>query len=206
MGIDFDRFRPMDRVVARQRVGVEPTSRVLLYVGRLEEIKGLRYLIDALRRLADVNPAIELVVLGEGSQRTDIQRRVDVAGLTNRVSFRGHVGLPSLAEWYAAADVVVLPSLGEGSPNVSKEAMACGTPVVATEVGGAREIAAAFGCGVVVPAGNANALANGIGTVIRQPQDFQPDIAHGRAEFGWEAVIDERLSLYRRLLDERAPL
>jgi hypothetical protein len=50
-----------------------------------------------------------------------------------------------------------------------------------------------------------NALANGIGTVIRQPQDFQPDIAHGRAEFGWEAVIDERLSLYRRLLDERAP-
>ncbi len=137
-GVDARLFAPGDKLAARQRLDVAPDIRLLLAVGNLVAVKGIDILLDALAQTSDA--PWHLTVIGDGPDRQALERRATSLGIGKRVTFVGRVAHDELGDWYRAADLLALPSRSEGVPNVLLEALACGTPYVATAVGGVAEI------------------------------------------------------------------
>ena len=135
-GVDLELFCPKDKVAARAKLGL--SGHVLLSVGHLIERKGHHLTIEALSSLPDCT----LCLVGDGPDRKALETLANRSGVGERVRFLGEVPQTSLPEYYRAADMFVLASSREGCANVLLEAMACGTPVVATPVWGTPEIVA----------------------------------------------------------------
>lgn len=171
-GVDRSRFHPLDRGVARAELEIAPASAVLLWVGRMMPVKGLDVLIKALgdSRLREV----ELVLVGDGPLRPRLERQTRAAGLESQVTFRGTVPPEALPRWYAAADIVVLPSRSEGVPNVLLEAKACGRPFIASDVGAIRDVSEEPEL-ELVPPDNPAALADRISARLAAPA---PEVDH----------------------------
>ncbi|MEO8078083.1 MAG: glycosyltransferase [Acidobacteriota bacterium] len=147
--------------LTRRALGVSGAERVVLAVGRLSREKGHAYLI---RAAALWRADACLVIVGEGPERRDLEQLARSLGLGRPVIFTGASG--DVAPFYGLADVLVLPSLSEGSPNVLLEAMACGLPIVATTVGGVPEIAEHGVTAVLGPACKAAFLASGVDRLL----------------------------------------
>jgi D-inositol-3-phosphate glycosyltransferase len=170
-GVDTELFRPGDRDVARAHVdpGYAP---LVLYVGRIAPIKGLETLLDAVAQLRARGPAVRLLIVGgEADEPSDgheaeIRRRVDGLGLREAVRFVGAQPQEALRDFYVAADVTVLPSYYESFGMVVLEAMACGSPVIGSRVGGLTTTVRDGVTGFLVPDGDAGALAERIQTLV----------------------------------------
>jgi glycosyltransferase involved in cell wall biosynthesis len=191
-GVDLVRFSPpADRAAVRESLGLNALT--LLSVGRLVPGKGHALVVRALQQIPDA----ELVVVGDGPERSAIEEAVKAGGLSGRVRFTGALPHAKLVEYYRAADVMVLASASEGMPNVVLEALACGMPVVATAVGGIPEI-----------------LDRGVGRVVagREPPQIAAAInelcasmperaaVRGYAErFGWDDTIGSLANLIEGL-------
>jgi glycosyltransferase involved in cell wall biosynthesis len=152
-GIDQSIFHPG----ATHRDERQDDPPLVLYVGNLLPVKGMDILIDACDRLARRGVRFDCSLIGEGWMRRSIERRIRDRALQGRVRVLGARPLAELPDWYRKASLLVLPSRSEGVPNVVLEAVACGTPVVATRVGGLSEILADER---LVPAGDVDALAD----------------------------------------------
>ena len=162
-GVDTSVFHPGPRAEARRRLGLGE-GRLVLAVGNLVPVKGFDLLIAALAH-SGVGP--RCVIIGDGPQRNSLQSQIDGAGLGSRVRLLGAVAQPDLADWYRAADLLVLPSRSEGIPNVLLEAAASGLPFIASDVGGVPEIAEP---GTLFQAGDAGSLAGTLrGALARIP-------------------------------------
>ena len=150
----------------RTRLGIANGERVVLTVGRLSREKAHIDLLAAYKFLQNANPAIpsKLIIVGDGPERARLEAAVDAHGLRERVIFTGQVS--DVQVFYAAADVFVLPSHSEGSPNVLLEAMAASLPIVATSVGGVTEVVKDEESALLVPAHNSQALAAAIERVL----------------------------------------
>jgi len=175
-GIDVDLFRPLDRAAARRQLGLVPGGRVILYAGLLIERKGVDVLLDAFARLAVLDA--RLVVVGGSAERDDrraaLEARASALGCRARVSFVGPRPHEEMPVWFSAADVFALASRLEGFPTVVREAIACGTPCVVTDLPGvAAEIGPACGteCGVVVPPDDPRALAAALAAALARRWD-----------------------------------
>lgn len=140
-GVETDVFRPGDRAAARARLGVPDGDPVLVWVGRMVPVKGLDVLARACGLLRGSWERFRLYLVGDGPLRGDLEAAFRAAGVADRVTFAGPCGQDRLADWYRAADLTVLPSRSEGLPNVLRESVSCGTPFVASDVGGIAEIA-----------------------------------------------------------------
>lgn len=134
-------FSPGGRSEARARLYLPAESPIALWVGRFVEVKGLKTLVEALGLLRRVCPCLLLCLVGDGPQLPEIREAVSARQLSDVVRFVGPVPNTELVHWYRAANVTVLPSLSEGIPNVLLESITCGTPFVASRVGGIPEIA-----------------------------------------------------------------
>jgi len=139
-GVDPAIFHPGRKDEARTRLGITGGEPVLLFIGNLVPVKAIDVLLDACARLGAEGHPVRLFILGQGPLRSQLERRVIDLGLDATVKFMGAMPQPELAHWYRAADCFVLPSHSEGVPNVLLEATACGTPWVASNVGGIPEI------------------------------------------------------------------
>ncbi len=199
-GVDLERFRPLPQDQARRELGLEG-SPLLLSVGNLVELKGHHLVIDALPLLAERHPQVRLVVVGSGEERVRLEQRARERGVLARVSFAGTVANEQLARWYSAADALVLASSREGWANVLLESMACGTPVVATRVGGTSEVVIDR-VGVLVEERSAAAIAMAIGRQLdaAPPRSAVRIYAEG---FGWEQTSRAQLDLLSRLAGAR---
>lgn len=142
------------------QVGGRPVE--LLFVGRLDQVKGVLVLFDAVAGLVAEGRDVRLTLVGDGPQRADLERRTKELGLGARVEFAGYRSQAEVQEHLAAADVFVLPSFAEGVPVSLMEAMARATPVVATNVGGVTELVRDGVNGLVVAPGDVDALAAAI--------------------------------------------
>jgi UDP-glucose:(heptosyl)LPS alpha-1,3-glucosyltransferase len=178
-GVDLDRFHPSrrrtDRAAARAEAGVAPEAWTLLFVGSGFERKGLATAIDA---LASLPADARLVVVGKGDV-TSYRERARRLGVDDRVVWLG--ARPDVERWYAAADVVVLPTLYEPFGNVHLEALASGTPIVTTTSAGGAEVVD-VACGAVVPPSDAVALAEAVGALRRRPADLVASACRAAAE------------------------
>jgi glycosyltransferase involved in cell wall biosynthesis len=157
-GVDPAAFHPDPRHEARARLGLDADVPLLLFVGNLLPVKGLDYLLKACGRLASEGVNFRCVLIGQGTLCATLKREAARLGLGDRVHFAGTVANELLPDWYRAATVFALPSRSEGVPNVLLEAAACGTPFVASRVGGVPEIAH-LGPSELVPSGDVPALA-----------------------------------------------
>ncbi len=165
-GIDQLAFSPGDRAAARRALGLAECGAIALYVGRLTAGKGLAVLVEAFSRVVREVSGARLLLLGDGELRQDLAARAAQAGLAAAVHLLGEQPYEDVPMWMRAADLVVLPSEAEGFPNVVREAMACGRPVVATPVGDLPRIVAADS-GRLVAVGDPATLADALIAVLR---------------------------------------
>jgi teichuronic acid biosynthesis glycosyltransferase TuaC len=189
-GVDTTRFTPGDRAAARGRLGIPADGRVLLWVGRMVPVKGLDVLLQACARLRDRGVEFHLHLVGDGPLRPSLQAESESRGLSGRVSFAGSVVHEQLPDWYRAADLTLLPSRSEGLPNVLRESLACGTPFVASRVGGIPEIAGGP-LNRLVPPEDPGALAEAIaGALSGRLGDGRPLIRAADWEESAEALVE----------------
>lgn len=173
-GVDCGKFRPLPQDIARARLGLPPDRRIILSVGNRQELKGFHLLIQALPKIRETVPEAMVVIVGGrppyGADFTPvIEKTIQEHGLEQHVRLVGSRPHDELPDWYSAADVFVLLSSREGSPNVLMEALACGTPAVATPVGGIPDILGDQRLGLLLAERSAEAAAEGIGQLLVQP-------------------------------------
>jgi len=204
-GIDSSIFFPRDRLESRKKYRLPSDAKIILSAGYLIERKGHHHVIKALNSLLHQGIEARLVIAGgpgrEGRFEENIRRLVRDLGLDQVVTLVGHVSPEGMAELMSAADVFCLASSREGSPNVVLEALACGTPVVATDVGGTPETIASDGYGFVVPADDVPALEHALHCAL-QRQWVRPAIAAWGKSRSWDQVAHDVYEQMRELVAE----
>jgi len=214
-GVDLERFAPVAREDARRRLGLPADAPILVSVGTLCERKGFHRVIEALPALRARHPGLLLVIVGgggaEGDWSTQLRALVASRGLGDAVRFLGAVPPEALNGPLSAADVFVLASRYEGWANVLLEAMACGLPVVATDVGGNAEVVRSPSLGTVVPFGDAAALEAALDQALARHRDGAWDTAAIRryaAENAWPRRIERLVCAFAAIDGARrdAPL
>jgi D-inositol-3-phosphate glycosyltransferase len=215
-GTDVQNFRRISKLDARQQLGIDPTDRVVLYVGRFDPRKGIETLVRACAELrtqlaAEPERQLRLLIVGgsdpneaDGAECQRIQGLVDRLGIADMTQFVGMVGHDRLPLYYTAADVCGIPSHYEPFGLVAIEAMACGTPVVASAVGGLKFTVIPEETGLLVPAQDASGFAKAIERILTN--DLWASELRERAServlenFSWGGVAVRLSDLYRRLL------
>jgi teichuronic acid biosynthesis glycosyltransferase TuaC len=194
-GVDLDRFVPGDHAAFKRELGV--AGPLVVAVGALIPRKGHDIVVDAVARL----PGVSLLIAGEGPERAALTARA--ARNSNRIRLLGAVPHADLPRLFAAADVSALASSSEGLANAWVESLACGTPVVAADVGGARE-AVTLGAGRVVPR-DADAFAAAIRQLLADPLPTA-SVRDAATRFTWQANTAALFDHLQQLLRTRRPL
>lgn len=193
-GVDLERFQLEDKSVARAKLGLSEAP-TLLSVGNLIELKGHHIAIEALTKLPSET---QLVIAGIGPELAKLQNIAIQLSVENRVRFVGQVKNEELKWWYNATDTLVLCSSREGWANVLLEAMACGTPVVATPVGGTADIVANDEVGRLMSERSASALA----AAYRDLQTANPNrnaIRKYAEQFSWQETSKNQIALFESM-------
>ncbi|MGH7760569.1 MAG: glycosyltransferase [Candidatus Dormibacteraceae bacterium] len=207
-GVDLATFQPMDRAGARREIGYG-SGRLLLFVGRLERLKGVEVAIRALGLLRDrQHDDVRLLILGEDShdgEESEKERLKAVAsevGVRDRVDFVGSVAHHELPYFYAAADVCVMPSYSESFGLVAVEAQACGCPVVASGASGLRSVVRDEVSGYLIDEHDPAAYAERIGRLLENSGLAQQMGRRGRLlaqRFSWARTADRLQELFERV-------
>lgn len=195
-GIDRAVFHPRDRHAARRQLNLDPHAPIIVSVGALVPRKGMDRLIDALALVTETNA--RLYVIGAGGERAALEARIAARGLQERVTLVGARPQAQLADWYAAADLFCLASAGEGCPNVVIEALACGVPVVAADVGGISELIVSGDYGSVLAPPTAENFAAAINAALATAWDREQIAAHGGAR-AWNDVAADVLRYFAQV-------
>lgn len=193
-GVDAQRFYPVPQTDARARLGLDGAP-LLLSVGNLVDVKRHDFVIKALSRLRQQRPDARLAIVGSGHLRAALEDQAKAAGLTDAVVFAGAVDQANLRWWYSAADVLVLASSREGWPNVLLEAMACGTPVVASRVGGVSEVVNRTDIGTTVDIRDDESLAAAIVDTLSRQLD-RNTIRRYAQEMSWTRTSEAQVELF----------
>ncbi len=198
-GFNTSVFGLGDRAAARARFGIGETDRVVVYVGRFVEAKGLRELMSAFRSMAAQDPALKLVLIGDGVMKDALDELIGQSGAADRVVMVGGVPPATVAQWICASDVLTLPSWSEGYPNVVVEALACGRPVVATDVGGTRELVN-DDTGLLIPPRDVEALSGALRQALDRHWDHAAIAASMRRS--WDDVAAETLAVCQQVVEK----
>jgi glycosyltransferase involved in cell wall biosynthesis len=195
-GVDLTLFRPTDREAARRDLGF--TRSTLLAVGNLVPLKRHRLMVEALVGLPDV----DLVIAGEGPERAAIEALARERRVADRVRLLGHVPQDRLPEVYGAADLLVLVSTSEGWPNVLLESMACGTPVVVSDIDGITDIVAAPEAGRILAETTPDRLAAAVRDFLAAPPARAATRAYAE-RFDWQSTTEGQIALFREICEQR---
>jgi glycosyltransferase involved in cell wall biosynthesis len=195
-GVDLVLFQPGARDETRAKLGL--LGRVLLSVGHLIERKGHNFVIAALPDL----PEFSLMIAGEGPERSSLERLAANLKVSGRVRFLGNVPHAELHRVYSAADALVLASSREGWPNVLLEAMACGTPVVASNIWGNPEVVSRPEAGVLMNERSATGVAEGVKRLFDALPERQATRRYAEG-FSWDATSEGQLRLFRDVINRR---
>lgn len=201
-GVDLERFHPVAAAEARRHLAVGGCP-LLLSVGHLIERKGHHLVIEALAKLGGAYPDARLMIVGEGPERASLETLAHRLGVRDRVTLVGSVPNTDLYMWYSAADLVVLASSREGWANVLLESMACGTPVIATNIWGTPEVVATPDVGRLVDQRNAEAIAGALLGALAWPFD-RPTIRRYAEGFSWRQTTNDQVAVFERIAQQSA--
>ncbi|MBT8370709.1 MAG: glycosyltransferase [Deltaproteobacteria bacterium] len=203
-GVNLDLFQPKEKRAARKRLGFDPDDIMLLYVGRLEPLKGLDRLLEAMTHLQN-NSRLRLVIVGGDGDRapqTQYLRKMAIElGVDGKVMFAGRIKQKRLPSYYSAADILIISSHYESFGLVGLEALACGRPVVSTPVGAMEKLIEKTQAGLVVEKDSAESLAKGIQSIITDFSVPSSDAIHKSVlEYSWSNVADAILKEYKMII------
>jgi len=214
-GVDLEVFAPGDAIAARRRLGLPVDRLVLLFVGRIQPLKAPDILLRAVARLvehdATLREQLEVVVVGGPSgtglaEPEQLQKLAGALGIADITRFVRPVHQQVLADYYRAATLTVVPSYNESFGLVAVESQACGTPVVASRVGGLSTAVADGSSGVLIDGHDPSTFADAIRGLLAEPSRLATlrsgAVSHAR-EFGWNATADGVLAVYRDALTDR---
>ena len=191
-GLDQSRFVPRDRALEKAKLGI--TGPLILSVGALISRKGQALLIAALPEIPDAT----LMLAGQGASEAECRALADRLGVSDRVRFMGNVPHDDLPTLFAAADIMALVSASEGLANAWVEALACGTPIVAGDVGGIRELVKSPDAGHIVER-NAKAITTAISDLLANPRS--PDaVAKNVSAFSWDENARQLAAFFRSVV------
>jgi len=201
-GADLKRFQPpADRAALRRERGLAEGDFLFLAVRRLDPRMGLTHLVDAFARVASANPRARLAIAGKGAQREELQARLEAAGLAARAQLLGFVTEEELPRQYGVADCVIMPSLDlEGFGLATAEALACGTPVLASRAGANPELVKPLDAALMFEPADTASLAAALGRVLEGSlvlPSRERCAAYARAEFRWDRPADAIERVYQ---------
>lgn len=206
-GIEKEIFHPRDREICRIEYGISGKAHLIVSAGHLIELKGHHRIIRAVRGLVDDGMDVQFRIAGGKGRGQDydfaLGQEIKRLGLEDRVQILGHIDRQALARLISAADVFCLASSREGWPNVIHEALACGTPVVATNVGGVSQMIASEQCGIVVHPDSPSALQAALAAALRKPWEREIIARRGQLR-SWSQVAEEVLQQMEAVRQEFA--
>ena len=192
-GTDTNMFIPCEK---------EKNNNQILWIGRFTPGKGVEYLIDAFNILVKEYSDFKLLMIGRGPLKENIEQKIRDLDLSKNIIIREFVPNSELPEIYKSSDVFVLPSLNEGVPRTILEAIACGIPVVCTEL--PQLVNVVDGCGLLVPVKDSQALAEGISKIVSDRDMAQKFGKNGRVKvvenYSWEDTVKKTVQLYEELI------
>ena len=193
-GVDLELFQPVDRKAARAELRLRTTT--LLSVGHLIERKGHDIVIRALAEI----PEVDLLIAGDGEEAVALKQLASSCGVADRVTFLGDVPHEQLKHYYGAVDALVLASSREGWANVLLESMACGTPVIATNVWGTPEVVAAKEAGVLMDERTPAALVEAFHRLMTEYPSYG-DTRRYAERFSWADTTRGQLQVFRQVIE-----
>jgi teichuronic acid biosynthesis glycosyltransferase TuaC len=199
-GCDTSVFHVADRAAARTHLGIGDEAELILFVGRLDTTKGIVELLDAFTSLASRRPNLRLTYVGDGPGGVELRRKAKDLALEGRILFANACSSQKVAQWLAAANLLALPSYSEGCPNVILEAISCGRPVIATDVGGIPELVNEK-CGILVAPRDSAALAAALETALERRWDER--LVSEQFQRSWDKAADEMLGVCELAVQQR---
>ena len=213
MGVDLEQYHP-DNYNGKIKDSVGKESFFLLGVGRLAEKKGFKYLIEAMPLILKEIPSARLAIIGFGPQKTKLEKQIRELNLTSSVFLTDGKTGKELRDWFATADIFIGPSIitpdgdTEGQGVVFLESMASGTPVIASNVGGIKDVVRDGFSGLLVPQRNPQAIADKVLTLAKD-QDLREQLIQNalelvRADYSWEQSGRNFLKIYQQCIEKKA--
>jgi glycosyltransferase involved in cell wall biosynthesis len=204
-GIDLEKFKNLDQKKSRENLEIK-NEFLIITVARLEKVKGIEYLIKA-AKIISINQQNQyksvFLIIGDGSQRKNLENLVRKLNLEDKVRFLGQIPNEKIPEYLVAADCFVLPSLREGFGIVILEAMACGVPVIGTNVGGIPDIIKDGENGILVEPKNSEKLAEAI-FKIHSNHEFAKSLAENAmansGKYNWQSIVEKVYKIYQSLI------
>jgi glycosyltransferase involved in cell wall biosynthesis len=200
-GVDLQEFLPKKTAnEVRRELGISPTEKVVIFIGRLEPVKGVKYLLEAAREICGKMDNIKFLLVGDGPLRLKLQ-----ASPNSQIIFTGW--RDDVSDLLNASDLMVLPSLSEGLPLSILEAFAIEKPVVATNVGAINEVVLNEWNGLLVPPRDSRRLAKAISRLICSPDLMLKMGKHGKdlikEKYDWDDILDRYEEIYACALKKR---
>ncbi len=203
-GVNFERFNySLDGSLIRKKYQLRSSDKIILFTGRLSREKGVKYLIKAMPLIVKNRSDIKLLILGDGPERNELTSLVSSLNLEKAVKFAGVVAFSEVPLYRAASDLLVLPSLNEGTPLSVFESMAMKRPVIATDVGGFTDIIDEDYNGFLVKPRNPSMLAEAIFYLFNDEKKFNKIAKSGYQyvkNFTWEKAAENVLSIYKEVI------
>ncbi len=205
-GVDIEEFKPLGKIYARNQLNIPHDKNIVLFVGALRKIKGVDYLIEATKNFVNANTDLYMVGRDDGLRKI-LEKRVHELKIADHVKFIGPVNHDNIPLWISASDILVLPSLSEGRPNVVLEALSCEIPVVATDVGGIPELMVDGETGYLVPAKNPAELSIKIKKLLEDKNQRENMGKLGRKSIierglTWEAHAKKTVDIYSEIWEK----
>lgn len=198
-GIDIERFYLEDKIKSRERLSIPCHKKIILSVGSLIPLKGFHLILDAMPVVIRNNNNVHLYMIGKGPYKKYLKQKISQMCLQKYVTLLGERPNVELKTWYNASDIFCLPSSREGCANVILESLACGTPVVATDVGGASEVLISKEFGILIDR-NAVSLADGLLQALNRNWN-RKKIHDYAAKRTWNVVATEVKTIFDSTLD-----
>ena len=189
-GIDLERYT--------SKSDIKMSPRQIIAVGRLSKIKGFDLLIQA---VAAIKTPCQLVIAGDGPEKENLENLAKMLGVEKKVIFTGRLEKQQLIHFYQESSIFCMSSYNEGMSNAMLEAIACGLPIVTTNIGGAVELVK--GNGIIVPCGDSNAIQDALETLLENPERIaqcQKQSLQIASEFSWEIVTNSFIDLLQSAL------
>jgi glycosyltransferase involved in cell wall biosynthesis len=203
-GVDLEKFKPVEKKQAREELGIQHTTKVIITVGALVERKGVQRVLEILPTLINRHPDILYLIVGGASAEGDwtdrLKQQVEELNLKNHVRFLGPRPPDELKNILSTSDVFILSTSNEGWANVLLEAMACGLPIVTTDVGGNKEVVCRPELGIIVPFGDAEKLFNAVDQALTQIWDQQYILDYARAN-SWDTRVDILVDEFEKIVN-----
>ena len=202
-GVDLDQYQSLPNCKGfRSRFNISEEVPMILFLARVNKIKGVDFLVESFNLVRDEYPKATLVIVGpDDGYLHEVKNQVKILGIEEHVRFTGYLDGDEKLQAYQAADVYVLPSAYEMFAITLLESLACGTPIIATDRCGLADFVAYNDLGSIVNYGDIKGLKNAISMIINNPTDYKSQAKYGRQyvlqHFGWDKIADNWLKLYQ---------